>query len=58
MNVFALIDHAIILRRKVLMNINVLYYYRVWRFLIKRLEMFKKRIKSELKIIVRDILFK
>ena len=56
---FALINYAIFLYRKMLININIdflLYFYLI--NLIKRFEIFKKRVKSKLKIIARDVLFK
>ena len=58
MNMFALIDRAIFLRRKVLININIFMLLLYLTFLIQRFKMFKKRVKSKLKTTTRDALFK
>ena len=57
-NVFALIDRVISSYRKMLININVNSLLLFLIALIKRFKIFKKRVKSKLKTVARDALFK
>ena len=59
-NAFSLIKCITSFFSKTLININVLFFsfHYINLFLIKKFERFKKRMRFELEIAIRDILFK